>query len=245
MLSHLFSSMWQEAMNHNVENILSLLRKDPKANVVDIGCGDGKLTMQFKEKIHSRKMTGVDGLRDRLKAAKQRGIDEIILANLEKKWPLPRNYFDVMISNQVIEHIIDIDHFIEETYRVLKPSGYCVISTENLSSWHNIISLMLGFQDFSHHLLRKKHVGNPFSPHYREKTASWSAKDNSGVDDSLHPHVKIFTYRSLIEAFEGFGFRFEQGCGSGYYPLFGALGFFASRVDPYHSHFISVQMRKP
>ena len=237
--------MWQEAMNHNVDNILSLLEKDSKANVVDIGCGDGKLTSQFKEKIQCRKMTGIDGLGDRLKAAKQRGIDKIILANLEKKWPLPNNNFDVVISNQVLEHIIDVDHFIEEIYRILKSGGYCVISTENLSSWHNVIALAFGFQDFSHHLIRKKHVGNPFSLHYGEKTASWSAKDNSGVDDSLHPHVKIFTYRSLIEAFEAFGFRFEKGSGSGYYPLCGTLGFFASRVDPYHSHFISIKMRKP
>ncbi len=243
MAQNLFFSMWQEAMDHNVDNILSLLQKDSKARTIDIGCGDGNLTMKFKEKMQSH-MTGIDGLRDRLKAAKQRGVDSIIVANLEKKWPLPSNHFDVVISNQVIEHIIDIDLFIEEIYRILKPGGYCVISTENLSSWHNIFALVLGFQDFSHHLIKKKHVGNPFSLHYQEKTASWSAKDNSGVDDSAHPHVKICTYRSLIEAFEAFGFRLEQGYGSGYYPLWGSVGFFASHVDPYHSHFISIKMRK-
>lgn len=245
MVSKLFSLMWQEAMEHNVNNIVSLLDKDANAKVADIGCGDGKLTIRFKQVTRCRSITGVDGQRDRLKAAKIRGVDKIVFANLGKSWPLAANSFDAVVSNQVIEHIVDIDHFIIEIFRILKPGGYAVISTENLSSWHNVAALLFGFQDFSHHLIRKKHIGNPFSLHYGEKTASWSAKDHSGVDDSTYPHMKIFTYKSLIAAFETYGFRFEKGIGSGYYPLSGSVGFFASRIDPYHSHFITIKIRKP
>ena len=245
MLSQFYSSLWQEAMDRNVENILSLLAKNPAARVVDVGCGDGKLTVRFKQQVRCQKILGIDGQHDRLKAAKDRGVDETICSDLEKKWSLSTGSFDIVIANQVIEHIVDLDHFMGQIHRILKPGGYCVISTENLSSWHNIFALTLGWQDFSHHMIKKRHVGNPFSLHYGEKTASWSAKDHSGVDDSQYPHVKIFTYRSLIEAFEAYEFRFEKGYGSGYYTLYRGLGFFASRVDPTHSHFITVKMRKP
>lgn len=243
MVSKLLEKVWNEAYLKNTENIMSLLQRNPNAMVLDVGCGDGEKTMLFKDKICCQEIIGIDGVQGRLTIAKKRGVT-IVYGNLEKRWQLPRRHFDVVISNQVIEHVVDVDRFIAEVYRILKPTGYCVISTENLSSWHNIFALILGVQDFSHHIIKRKHVSNPFSIHYGEKTVTWSARGNSGVDDSAYPHVKILTYRSLIRAWEEFGFMFEQGKGSGYYPLWGSMSRIASRIDPYHSHFITVKMRK-
>jgi ubiquinone/menaquinone biosynthesis C-methylase UbiE len=244
ILLQYFLKIWMEAADRNRENILSLTEKNPQAKVADIGCGDGQVTIQYKVKIRSKEITGVDGVNGRLKAAKNRGV-KIIGTNLEEKWPFKNEEYDVIISNQVIEHILDIDNFISEIYRILKPGGYCVISTENLASWHNIFALLLGYQDFSHTIIKKSHVGNPLSIHHGEKTGSWGAEDCSGVDDSAFPHIKIMTYKSLRVIFEEFGFTYETGKGSGYYPLFGFLSQWASRIDPYHSHFITVKMRKP
>lgn len=243
-LSLFFDLIWHEAMEKNIENILSLLEKNPHTKVIDIGCGDGQVTIRYKEKIGGE-ITGVDGVDARLKAALDKGVDKIVAAELEKKWPLKDSSFDVVVSNQVIEHILDIDHFIKEIYRILKPGGYCVISTENLSSWHNILALILGFQDFSHHILEKRHISNPLSLHYGEKTCTWSGRDHSGVDDTAYPHIKILTYKSFIKAFVEYGFRFTKGKGSGYYPLFGFLERIFCTIDPYHSHFITIKARKP
>lgn len=242
-IKNFIGSIWQDAYAKNTSNIISLLESNPKAKVLDVGCGDGQKTALFQEKISSKEIIGIDGVKGRLDAAKNRKV-KILCSDLEEKWPFPDNYFDIIISNQVIEHIVNIDHFIEEIYRILKPGGYCVISTENLSSWHNVFALILGFQDFSHHIIKKEHVNNPISLHYREKTATWSKEDNSGVDDTAFPHIKILTYKSLIDVFKAYNFNFEEGKGSGYYPLFGWLGRIASGIDPYHSHFITVKMRK-
>lgn len=245
LVNDFFVKIWNEAMDNNIANIIHMLFLNPKAKVLDIGCGDGQYTIYFKDKIKCNQIWGIDGVDARLNAAKKKGVDKIVPAELEKKWPLKSNSFDVVISNQVIEHILDIDHFIKEIYRILKPGGYCVISTENLSSWHNLFALILGFQDFSHHILKKSHINNPLSLHYGEKTCTWSAEDNSGVDDTAYPHIKILTYRSLIKSFLEYGFEFMLGKGSGYYPLFGFVGEFMSKIDPYHSHFITIKARKP
>jgi ubiquinone/menaquinone biosynthesis C-methylase UbiE len=244
MLAQFYQKIWSEAYGQNDNNIISLLEKNPKANVIDIGCGDGQKTIKFKKQIGCKTITGLDGVSERLSAAKKIGVDKIILADIEKKWPFRKNQFDVVISNQVIEHIANTDNFIQEIYRILKPGGYCVISTENLASWHNIFALILGFQDFSHHTIMKLHVTNPLSPHFMEKTLTWSKKANSGVDDTAFPHLKILTYKSLKKVFEAYDFIFEKGKSSGYYPLFGRLSFLLSKIDPYHSHFITVKMRK-
>ncbi len=242
-MNSVFSRLWHEAMDKNLRNVLSLLEGNSKARVLDVGCGDGKETMWYKSIIGCQQIVGIDAQKGRVIAAKARGVDAKI-ADITRKWSFPNNYFDLVISNQVIEHVVDVDHFISETHRVLRPGGYSIVSTENLASWHSIAALILGFQDFSHHILKIKHIGNPFSLHYGEKTATWSKYDHSGIDDSLYPHIKIMTYRSLIEAYEAYGFSFEGGRGSGYYPLFSFLSLLMSRVDPYHCHFICIKVRK-
>jgi len=245
MLAEFYKKIWTEAYRRNDLNIISLLETDKNAMVLDVGCGDGQKTVKFKRKIMCQKIAGIDGVKERLAAAQRRGVKETKIVDLEKKWPFPEKYFDVIISNQVIEHLVNIDNFIKEICRLLKSGGYCVISTENLASWHNIFALTLGFQDFSHHLIKKSHVGNPFSPHFGEETVTWSKEDNSGVDDTTYPHLKIPTYFSLIKIFEEYGFKFEKGLASGYYPFFGITGRFFSKIDPRHSHFIAVKLHKP
>lgn len=243
-ISKFIESLWNESMSNNVENIVSLLEENKKAIVLDVGCGDGKSTMQFRQKIGCSKIIGIEGDKQRIAEAKRNGVSKIVSADLEKKWPFPDTYFDVVISNQVIEHVVDLDNFISEVYRLLRPGGYCVISTENLASWHNIGALVLGYQDFSHHLISKKQVGNPFSIHHGEKTGGWGDKALLGDHSLIFPHIKIATYKSLISVFEAYEFRFKRGKGSGYYPLFGFISKIASRIDPYHSHFITIKMVK-
>ena len=244
MIKKYFEKIWSQAYKKNDEHILRLLEKNKKAHVLDIGCGDGQKTIKFKSKIGCKTIYGIDGVKERLVAAKKRGIDKTKKVNLETKWPFESNFFDIIVSNQVIEHVADIDNFIKETKRLLKPGGYAVISTENLASWHNIFALILGYQDFSHHTIMKKHVGNPLSPHFNEKTLTWSKKDNSGVDDTAYPHLKVPTFYSFLKSFEEYGFKVEKSLASGYYPLPGIVGDFFSKLNPRHSHFITAKFRK-
>ena len=132
---------------------------------------------------------------------------------------------------------MNVDAFVEEIFRVLRPNGYAVISTENLASWHNVFALLLGQQAFSQSISRKLHIGCHLSHHYKEETGSWAK-------DSGPPHNKVLAYYGLKEITELYGFQIEKILGAGYYPFPKALSRFFSRLDPIHTHFITIKVRK-
>ena len=47
------------------------------------------------------------------------------------KLPFEDDFFDVVVSFETIEHIIDYDKFVLEIKRVLKPGGQLILSTPN------------------------------------------------------------------------------------------------------------------
>ena len=62
----------------------------------------------------------------------------------EKSLPFEENIFDLVIHQDVIEHVLNPYQFINEQQRVLKSGGFLLFGTPNLLRPANIIKLMLG-----------------------------------------------------------------------------------------------------
>ena len=109
-------------------------------------------------------------------------------ADLNLRLPYDDGTFDVVCSNQVIEHLSDTDTFVAELHRVLRPGGFAVTSTENLASWHNVASLTLGWQPFSLTNVSRQGLGlgNPLAIHRAE---GW-------FEVETWQHLRVFAYRA-------------------------------------------------
>ena len=116
----------------------------------------------------------------------------------------------------------------QEIFRILKPGGYAVISTENLSSWDNIGCLLFGYFPFSMKLDGGLKLGNPLSPHYKEE-----------YKEKYPSHTRILTWETLKDIADYVGFKVERLVGSGH--LLGKLG---EIVDKKHCRFITIKVRK-
>ena len=204
---------------------LKMLNYDPDAKVIDLGCGNGDFTLKVKEKIDCKEIYGVDVFEDALKEAQNKGIKAEKM-NLNEKLNFSDDSFNLVVSNQVLEHLFFPSRFIQEVYRILREDGYVVISTENLSSWDNIISLLFGYTPFSMEFDQIK-IGNPFSPHDKKKRGDYP------------PHVRIFSYRGLIDLLRFHGFKIEKVTASGY-----LLFNFLANLDQRHARFIILKARK-
>lgn len=218
-----------KAGKDNSRNILDLLEKNTNARLLDLGCNDGKWTLKLGKKIGTQNLFGVDIVDEQIQKAINNGV-KCMGADLNNNLPFEDNFFDIVHANQVIEHIYNLEKFIEEIYRVLKLKGYAIISTENLASWHNIFSLLLGWQPFSATNYVLKSLGNPLS--------LW--RGYKPTVDKSWCHDKLWAYRGLIEFFESYNFKIEKIKGAGYYPLPSFLG----NLDKRHCHFITLKIRK-
>lgn len=105
--------------------------------VLDYGCGSGYGTALISKSCSE--ITGVDIAPDAIAYAK----DHFTGPNLsyltvnrseEAPLPFPDASFDVVLSFQVIEHILDIPSYLREIERVLIPGGQVIFATPDRSS---------------------------------------------------------------------------------------------------------------
>jgi len=113
--------------DHNL--ILKLLKIKTQDRILDIGCGFGVLL----EKIPSRKKAGIETNDFAIKECRKRGLS-VIKADVEKGLPYKDSSFEVVIMNNVIEHLQKPGFTLRECFRVLVPKGKIVITTPILSS---------------------------------------------------------------------------------------------------------------
>lgn len=92
--------------------------------VLEIGCGTGLNTEYLAH--NAANVVAVDFSEKMLQKARQRletGKVDFIKADITKPWDFECTSFDLVIANLVLEHVEQLSHVFEETYRVLNPNG--------------------------------------------------------------------------------------------------------------------------
>ncbi|EKD57107.1 MAG: type 11 methyltransferase [uncultured bacterium] len=224
--------LWLKSAEQNNRILISRINRANFAKVLDIGCDSGKLIIERVQNIRKPEIYGIDIRSEAVSSSRKLGI-RTKKGNAEKGLPFHSNFFDIVSANQIIEHLVNVDRFASEIYRVLKPNGYLILSTENLSSWHNIFALILGWQAFSQHISQIKNIGNPF------RLSNWEDIP------AYYTHVKIFTPKGLKDLFKTHNFQIIDFFGASYYPFPPPLSSILGKIDPRHSPFIGIKARKP
>ena len=162
------------------------------------GCGDGNFSVLLKEACKAKEVYGIEISEKGAEMARKNGVKCYQLDVDEEGFPFEDNYFDAVTALELIEHLFDPDHFLEEVYRVLKPEGIFVLSTPNLASIHNRIALLFGYQPFPTRVSLKYAVG-----HFIH--SGWGA----------HEHIRVMTLRGLLELLKIHKFEKDKVIGSG------------------------------
>ena len=97
------------------------------ARILDIGCGLGVYVRKFQE--FSERAYGIDIDAKRLKqgAATTPGL----MLGVGEHLPFRSDQFDVVVLNEVIEHVTDDEATLREAMRILRPGGHIAIYAPN------------------------------------------------------------------------------------------------------------------
>ena len=97
--------------------------------VLELGCGTGKNSEWLITRAH--RLVGLDFSKNMLERAKNKIMSDkatFIRADLNEKWPVKDNSFDLAIINLTLEHIEDLDHIFNSLSNKLSQSGKCFVS---------------------------------------------------------------------------------------------------------------------
>ena len=152
--------------------------------LLDIGCGDGTFTLLLKKALKAEEATGIEIAPEAIASVKEKGLKAYQLDIDESPFPFEDAYFDVVYCGEIIEHVFNPDHLLEEVYRVLKAEGTAIFTTPNLAGWPNRVALLLGYQPYP----------TAVSPQH-EGVGKMLIKG----DEGQWGHIRVFTVRAFKE----------------------------------------------
>ncbi len=152
--------------------------------ILDAGCGVGTYVRAFRQ--FSDDVYGIDVDADKIAEA-SRELPQLQVAPAESL-PFGDDFFDVVLSNETLEHVQDDRAAVREAIRVLKPGGRLVVFCPN--------RLWL-FETHGVYWRGVYHFGN--FPLVNWLPDAWRNR--------LAPHVRAYTVRQLRGLFRGLPVR--------------------------------------
>jgi methionine biosynthesis protein MetW len=141
------NSLIDKNLNYGRKNIESFLTSAHKLDVVlDVGAGHGCDLLTARRINPNAQLHGIEVYDQYVAELKQESIT-VHQLNLEKdRYPFADESVDVVIVNQVLEHVKELFYIFHEISRIVKVNGRVIVGVPNLASFHNRILLLLGQQ---------------------------------------------------------------------------------------------------
>lgn len=153
--------------------------------VLDLGCGVGEYVRAFARQ--GARAYGCDIERPRLVQARERGAKDVMLAAGEGL-PFRDEALDVVVLNEVIEHVQDDQETMREVSRVLAPGGVAVIYAPNR---------LYPFETHGVYLGKRYVFGNI-------PLVNWLPK---ALRNRLVPHARVYSARGIKRVAKQRGLR--------------------------------------
>lgn len=150
------------------------------ARVLDVGCGIGTYVRRFRQ--YSDDVHGIEVEEERVVEASEE-LPNIVLA-VGEDLPYPDDHFDLVFSNEVIEHVEDDRATAAEMVRVTRPGGSIVAFAPNR---------LYPFETHGAYFGKRYVFGNI-------PLVNWLPDP---LRDRFAPHVRAYTMRGIEQLFVG------------------------------------------
>jgi len=180
------------------KELIAKLDLQGNENILDLGCGDGKITALLTEAT-SGKVVGVDKS-EAMVALAQKSYTNIAFQAIDATALDFENEFDVIFSNAVLHWVHDHKAVIQGIYRALKKEGKILLQFGGYGNAKEILSMMDDFiaKEYAHYF-----KGFEFSysfPHSDVYEALLAKQGFKNIDVKL---IEKDMVHENIEAFKG------------------------------------------
>jgi len=182
----------------NYRKEMMLLLPEQYSKVLEVGCGEGNFRINLSQE---NEYWGVEPIEASARRASKK-LDKVLIGTFNEMFDqIPDDYFDLVICNDVIEHMTDHEEFFQSIKKKIKKEGCLVASIPNVRYILNLIELIV-----------KK---------------DWEYKD-AGILDRTH--LRFFTEKSLKRTIIDSGFEIDQFKGINIYRSGGVKRYFFNVV---------------
>jgi 2-polyprenyl-3-methyl-5-hydroxy-6-metoxy-1,4-benzoquinol methylase len=150
-LGEYYDSVWRQTdIPPYLESAITALagmELTPGAKVLDVACGNGILGKWLIEYAKAR-LYGVDLSPVALERCRQIGYLKSELVDLDNELlPFAADSFDLVTLSAVLEHVMEPEQILIQTFEKLKPGGYVFVLTPNISWIVNRFLFLIGRWD--------------------------------------------------------------------------------------------------
>ena len=125
-----------------VQKAVSSVQGTPR--ILDLGCGQGHLTEAMRQTLNSAEFTGLDYSISAIEYAHDHFPDIDFAVGDAYDGPYSKGYFDVVVCNNLWEHVPDPLHLLSSIKGFLKPDGYVIVSTPSRYRVGNLMRILRG-----------------------------------------------------------------------------------------------------
>lgn len=172
------SYVWRAGQQRRLELITRAAGEAIHGRMLEDGCGVGEYLTRLQPL--SQQAVGLEVELERAVAAHKKA-HQLTCAAAEAL-PFPANYFDLLLSHEVLEHVRDDRQAVLEMARVLKPGGRLLLFVPNRG---------YPFETHGIYWQGKYRFGNKLFVNYLPR--KWR--------DSLAPHVRVYSSADLERLF--------------------------------------------
>ena len=168
--------------------VMRLIKQQRPENVLDLGCGNGVLTKKIADE--GIPVVGVDPSESGVLGAKEMfpNLDFRVCGVYDDPACAALDKFDLVVAEEVVEHLYYPDELLKFSRKVLKPNGKLIITTPYYGYLRNL--LLAIFNRWDHHL-----------------TPLWD-----------HGHIKLFSKKTMQGLLERNQFEIKEFHGAGNVP---------------------------
>jgi 2-polyprenyl-3-methyl-5-hydroxy-6-metoxy-1,4-benzoquinol methylase len=125
-----FGDVFERVRARTVEQLLQLTPEVLAANsLIDVGCGEGRYLPIWRQYLPGARLVAVDVSTVAIERSSARHPFAEHRVGPADALPVPDASVDCVASIEVIEHVEHPRQMLEECHRVLRPSGFALIST--------------------------------------------------------------------------------------------------------------------